>query len=219
MKNPILAVAWLAVVASWAAPAQTALLTNSQVNQLCGRLGELMEAGGGGHPRPAARRRAGDREHAAELHRAAHAAGRGGEQSSYSLIMNCVLTRPWPTRFPSRFRSRKPRRSNWPSCATTPRAWTPTSAPCSKAATTLLGAIPTLPISRVMPRRTISWGPPRGASRAWSSRRFHHRFRRLRTNISRTAIMWNRGIAGTDQRAVAPRIKRRRDRPPPGRGS
>ena len=46
MKNRILAVALLALVASWAAPAQTALLTSAQVNELCSRLGELMEAGG-----------------------------------------------------------------------------------------------------------------------------------------------------------------------------
>jgi lysophospholipase L1-like esterase len=46
MRNRILAVAFLALVASWAAPAQTALLTNVQVNELCGRLSELMEAGG-----------------------------------------------------------------------------------------------------------------------------------------------------------------------------
>jgi len=46
LKNRILPVALLALVASWAAPAQTALLTNTQVNELCGRLSELMEAGG-----------------------------------------------------------------------------------------------------------------------------------------------------------------------------
>ncbi len=46
MNDRILGVALLALVASWAAPAQTALLNNSQVNELCGRLGELMEAGG-----------------------------------------------------------------------------------------------------------------------------------------------------------------------------
>src|ERR1022692_2444189 len=46
MRSRILAVIFLSLVASWVAPAQTALLTNSQVNELCGRLGELMEAGG-----------------------------------------------------------------------------------------------------------------------------------------------------------------------------
>jgi lysophospholipase L1-like esterase len=46
MNHRILGVALLALVASWGAPAQTALLTNAQVNELCGRLGELMEAGG-----------------------------------------------------------------------------------------------------------------------------------------------------------------------------
>ena len=42
----MVALAALAWIGSWAAPAENALLTTTQVNELCGRLGDLMEAGG-----------------------------------------------------------------------------------------------------------------------------------------------------------------------------
>jgi lysophospholipase L1-like esterase len=46
MMRRMFALAALALVGSWTAPAQNALLSNAQVSELCGRLGELMEAGG-----------------------------------------------------------------------------------------------------------------------------------------------------------------------------
>jgi lysophospholipase L1-like esterase len=91
MRGRIVAIALLSlagwrIVAAQTAPAPSALLSNAQVNELCGRLGELMEAGGVAIPdlqRAAAPVIENTRQNCIQLRLLP---GRG--QVTYSLLMN-----------------------------------------------------------------------------------------------------------------------------------